>query len=1094
MSVDRLSTLTFEHRNQLESMLMEFDSGWAPSKLKKFLEKLASNKINDQLRDAAVVELVKVDLQRRWASGQGKLIEEYFPMLPRLEALVDAGLVLVELIERRRVENEVSIESYAKRFPEIYPEIAYVALENQFFDIEDHEATVLRGQASIETSRMGRANETIAPTGGKETQLPSRFGRYKIEKQLGSGAMGTVYLAKDTQLDRNVALKIPNLQSDENDELVQRFYVEARATAKIQHRNICPVFDVGQIEGRHFISMAFIKGRPLSQFINAEKLPPEKTSAILIHRLAMALAEAHRHNVVHRDLKPANIMIDTQREPVVMDFGLARQTDVEVRMTQSGALLGTPAYMSPEQLNGEAANVGQQSDIFSLGVIFYELLTGKLPFDGTLAQVVCQILQEDPTPPSELRESVSPGLEAICNKMLEKDPGKRFATMTDVATAIKTQLNEAKSISSGMQAAASSRETDKPLKEYFGAMDVESRSRSGSEKRAESVPKAVPVRKAVPVKDINSAKEKATADSNGVTSQSKRIALVSILGVATTLLIAFGIFKMMNTTETSQNPDPAKQNGTSSIRGLDQEEPNQQDDDRARTNSKAADNTESTNEKTKTESDSSSTQDPESPDFFPVNPRVTESKLPDQMETSPSEPYFPTGISETKEPSVAESSSTNTNPNETSNGTAPPKLVENTGAAFKKIFNGRNLDGWSQHASDLTKQPNDRAWKVTRDKELLVDGNDWTWLFTDRKYRDFVLKFEYRIEQGENQLGVIFRGGAPHELPLKGLESWQKQMTSSARKAIQARGKRIVLDYVGIQVQLKTAEIQSYGTSMDHERKVEKKWFNRLMRAQPLNKPNLRILPEWNQFEAICQNDRLTVVVNGEVVNVVTGLSHVEGKIGLKQEQTAGQFRNIEILELKRSDPTRIVAESAAADEKWTTMFNGQNFRDWQVSGGDGFSIADNAIVANAHKKKEGWLLHDLEMEDFELELEYWLSNAANSGIAFRAWPGGSVSKGDFYEIQLLDDTAKKYSKIPKNQKTGSLFARTAPSPFPKPKPNHWHKLKIRVHGDRVQVWIGPNQILNSKLGPVNKAGKQIGLQVFSGQAKFRNIRIKKSK
>ncbi len=298
-------------------------------------------------------------------------------------------------------------------------------------------------QASIDTSRIDKLHDTASEkTSEKTKDLPVEFGRYRILREFGSGAMGTVYLAHDSQLDRQVALKTPSFGGTIEDDLVTRFYREARSAAKIQHRNICPVYDVGEIDGRHFISMAFVKGRCMSEFIKPGKLPPQKTSAVLVHRLALALAEAHRHNVIHRDLKPANIMIDRKREPVVMDFGLARQTDTESRVTQTGMAVGTPAYMSPEQIRGQLDEVGPQSDIYALGVILYELLTGKLPFRGAIAQVVYKIVHEDPVAPSQIRSEIDPELEAICAKMMAKTLDMRYQSMDEVATDLKAYLQK----------------------------------------------------------------------------------------------------------------------------------------------------------------------------------------------------------------------------------------------------------------------------------------------------------------------------------------------------------------------------------------------------------------------------------------------------------------------------------------------------------------------------------------------------------------------------------------------------------------------------------------------------------------------------
>jgi len=259
------------------------------------------------------------------------------------------------------------------------------------------------------------------------------FGRYLIQKTLGKGGMGTVYLAEDTVLNRKVALKVPRFPEDQSD-MVERFHREAKAAAVIQHRNICPVFDIGKHEGQLYITMAFIEGKPLSDFIKSKKLPKPTAVAKTIRKLALALNEAHSLGIVHRDLKPANIMIDQKREPVLMDFGLARQESLTEsnQLTQSGMIVGTPAYMSPEQVRS-SGKVGPSADIYSLGIIMYQMLTGDLPFRGDIVSVITKIVIEDPPAPSTIRSDVHPRLEEICLKAIEKNPDSRFQSMEEFA-------------------------------------------------------------------------------------------------------------------------------------------------------------------------------------------------------------------------------------------------------------------------------------------------------------------------------------------------------------------------------------------------------------------------------------------------------------------------------------------------------------------------------------------------------------------------------------------------------------------------------------------------------------------------------------
>lgn len=283
------------------------------------------------------------------------------------------------------------------------------------------EATPL--PSAQESLRAGKALE----------HLPAQFGRYRLEKLLGKGGMGAVYLAHDTQLDRRVALKVPRFGPDD-DAGCERFLREARAAATLHHPNLCPVFDVGELDGVYYLTMAFIDGHPLSAYIRNDKFLPPTQAAWLVQTLALALQDAHDQGIIHRDLKPANIMIGRKKQPVVMDFGLARrEASGDERLTHSGAIMGTPAYMPPEQVNGDVAAMGPCCDIYSLGVILYELLTGRRPFDGPIGTLMARILTETPTPPSQLRPELDPALDAICLRALAKRPQNRYPSMREFA-------------------------------------------------------------------------------------------------------------------------------------------------------------------------------------------------------------------------------------------------------------------------------------------------------------------------------------------------------------------------------------------------------------------------------------------------------------------------------------------------------------------------------------------------------------------------------------------------------------------------------------------------------------------------------------
>jgi serine/threonine protein kinase len=284
----------------------------------------------------------------------------------------------------------------------------------------------------------------------REFGIPNPFGRYAVTRLLGRGGMGAVFLAQDTALDRPVALKIPVFGGTLTAGQKERFFREARAISALRHPNLCPVFDVDEEQGIVYLTMAYIDGQPLSALIQRGPVEPGK-AVELVRRVARAMHEAHIHGTIHRDLKPANILIDKSGEPVVMDFGLARRatwgedskTDgpakpVDAGLTQFGSVLGTPAYMPPEQARGDVSQIGPRSDVYALGVILYELLTGRRPFTATEPADLIRQIESDPPPrPTDFYPWIDKALEASCLKALAKDPADRFGTMAEFERNLK---------------------------------------------------------------------------------------------------------------------------------------------------------------------------------------------------------------------------------------------------------------------------------------------------------------------------------------------------------------------------------------------------------------------------------------------------------------------------------------------------------------------------------------------------------------------------------------------------------------------------------------------------------------------------------
>ena len=253
------------------------------------------------------------------------------------------------------------------------------------------------------------------------------FGRFELLELLGEGAFGMVFLARDPRLDRCVALKIPHMEGFGDARSEARFLKEARAAAQLRHPYIVPVYETGKVGNTPFISSYFVAGKTLRRKMKDRRLDPRQAAA-LVGKLASALHYAHSQGIVHRDVKPDNIILDFKGEPQITDFGLARRESGDASQTREGVRLGTLAYMSPEQARGESHLADGRSDLWSLGVILYELLAGQRPFSGEEFETLRQIVQTEPLPPRQIVRSIPKDLETICLKCLAKEREKRYAS------------------------------------------------------------------------------------------------------------------------------------------------------------------------------------------------------------------------------------------------------------------------------------------------------------------------------------------------------------------------------------------------------------------------------------------------------------------------------------------------------------------------------------------------------------------------------------------------------------------------------------------------------------------------------------------
>jgi serine/threonine-protein kinase len=452
-------------RARVRDLWIEFDRGWDRNPSIEAYYRIAVEVEGQSFGAALCLDflegLICIDLEHCWKAGTDKWCLERYLALFQNELggveRVSTQLITEEYRVRRRFGDQPAREEYYRRFPGREAELAesFADVEKSLAALSDpanhagRTATPLVAGAPADpaASRNGdlpvdshavRHEATTRET-ASEGFLPRRFGDYELLDEIGRGGMGVVYKAVHRTLKRTVALKMILRGELASREELDRFRTEAEAVARLDHPNIVPIYEVGEHNNQPYFGMKFIDGCCLAQQPSTDP----RSAAELMVKVARAVHHAHQRGVLHRDLKPGNILLDKTGEPYVSDFGLARPADGSRQLTQSGAVVGTPSYMAPEQAEGNKGTVTPATDVYGLGAVLYERLTGQPPFKGETPQdTVQEVLNREPVPPRELNRNIDRDLEAVCLKCLDKNPEKRYASADELADDLERWLRK----------------------------------------------------------------------------------------------------------------------------------------------------------------------------------------------------------------------------------------------------------------------------------------------------------------------------------------------------------------------------------------------------------------------------------------------------------------------------------------------------------------------------------------------------------------------------------------------------------------------------------------------------------------------------
>ena len=995
------------------------------------------------------------------------------------------ALLELEVELRQKAGETPKVTDYESRFPDHHQTIraTFEALRHQPSNVSSVNAT------GIDTSRGPVPKVKTPDKSGKPG--PSALGRFEIKSVLGEGAFGTVYRARDPQLDRDVAVKVPKFAGQQSLEDRERFLREARAAAGLHHAQICPVHEIGTIDGVDYIVLAFIDGKPLSGILQTKPKLSNRQIVTVIRKLALALQEAHDKGIIHRDLKPANIMINRKGEPVIMDFGLARRShSTDVQISHSGQIMGTPAYMSPEQARGDGKAVGLATDIYSLGIVLYEMICGRRPFEGTVTEVIGKILHVAAPPPAKFRPDVDERLQAICLKAIAKKPVDRFASMKEFATAL---ADYARALPSGDRPASApvietgKEATTNQFAELLAAISSDVESKVERAVRRVERPHRMPwwsylagsalmglivllgilffIRKdtvtvivSIPIENINDPALSFILDNNPIAAAAFAVPIELKPGQHELVVNKDGqLFKRfvfdvgakqtdpVVVQDVTPNPSPTPEIVLERLQGrwiavaqarsgaqLSPEELQAENKVMTITGDQFSIEYQLPKDR--------NIRGKEAGRIIRVNPSTVPAEIDMVMvfEGGNNEPLPFKGIYELQGDRLVhcyrKCHEKNDRPKDftTVKGEAIFMVEYQRASAaidgYVSLFNGKDLTGWTPESNDI------ENWKVQDGAIVATDARgDFTkesWLLSEKSYGDFVARFEFLAENTLLNSGFAIRA-VPGEKATIGNPPRPRPRPAHVQVELLPAepGARSLLTAIA-----KTGDVIG-----NYDPQVE--LYSKLVAEQ---KP----AGQWNEMEVELIGQSIRVRLNGKLIQdasldalikkggTAAGLKRRDGRIGFQRLNGAVRFRDIQIKELK---PT---------DDGWTDLFNGKDLSNWTTVEGK----APPWKVENGYMEvvpgTKSIATKDNFPLDFELHVEFWMPKELNKNDQARGNSG--VYLHGRHEIQICDGYQNPIAKP--NTACGGLFGEIAPALNACKAPETWQTFDITYFSPRIDA------------------------------------------